>query len=168
MVFWFSNGLEGPVPLMNKDNTAAAAVGNDAAKKRAEEVSSAGAVKLLTLLGALLNHKDDKKGQQDSTVIFFEYELGFTVRFPDTSNISPTQMAPQKPSYTFPSTSTFSNLFETRRKTGLGRTWSRISGLPCMIFQLSLSFACSHCTAKLLPTRTCERSVVLNKNIPMF
>lgn len=86
MVFWFSNGLEGPVPLMNKDNTAAAAVGNDAAKKRAEEVSSAGAVKLLTLLGALLNHKDDKKGQQDSTVIFFEYELGFTVRFPDTSN----------------------------------------------------------------------------------
>jgi hypothetical protein len=86
MSFWKSNGLQGPVVLMNKDNAAAAAVGNSAVKKRAEEVSTAGAVKLLSLLGALLNHKDDKKGQQDSTIIFFEYELGFTVRFPDTSN----------------------------------------------------------------------------------
>jgi hypothetical protein len=86
IAFWPNNNLEGPMLLMNKDNAAAAAIGNDAAKKRAEEMSSAGAVKLLALLGALLNHKDDKKGQQDSTIIFFEYELGFTVRFPDTSN----------------------------------------------------------------------------------
>lgn len=55
-------------------------------KKHAEDVSSAGAVKLLALLGALLNHKDKKKGQQDFVAIFFESILGYIIRFVDTSN----------------------------------------------------------------------------------
>jgi hypothetical protein len=37
-------------------------------------------------LGALLNHKDKKKGQQDFMAIFFESILGYIIRFPDTSN----------------------------------------------------------------------------------
>jgi hypothetical protein len=34
----------------------------------------------------IFNHKDDKKGQQDSFHIFFERHLGYTIKFPDTSN----------------------------------------------------------------------------------
>lgn len=86
VTFWEKNNLTGPIILMNKDNTAASALGTSAAKDRAEIVSSAGGVKLTSLMGALLNHKDDKKGQQDLTAIFMESHLGFIVRFPDTSN----------------------------------------------------------------------------------
>jgi hypothetical protein len=86
VLFWAKNGLVGPILLMNKDNAAAASSGSATARKHAEDVSSAGAVKLLALLGALLNHKDKKKGQQDFVAIFFESILGYIIRFVDTSN----------------------------------------------------------------------------------
>jgi hypothetical protein len=86
VLYWAKNGIVGPVLLMNKDNAAAASSGSSAAKKHAEDVSSAGAVKLLALLGALLNHKDKKKGQQDFVAIFFESILGYIICFVDTSN----------------------------------------------------------------------------------
>lgn len=84
--FWDEAGLIGPVKLMNKDNTAAAGAGPSTVCERAIAVSMGGAVKLTLLAGIIFNHKDDKKGQQDSYWIFFEWRLGYAVRFPDTSN----------------------------------------------------------------------------------
>ncbi|KAF8059514.1 hypothetical protein FPV67DRAFT_1426248 [Lyophyllum atratum] len=84
--FWKSAGVDGPIKLMNRDNAAAAAAGPSKAKDRAEEVSEGGAVKLTSLAGAIFNHKDDKKGQQDIYRIFFETRLTYPIRFPDTSN----------------------------------------------------------------------------------
>ncbi|KAF8871601.1 hypothetical protein BD779DRAFT_1453746, partial [Infundibulicybe gibba] len=86
MAYWSSNNIAGPTPLMNKDNDAAAVLGKSAARTRAEDVSSAGGVKLTSLMGSLFHHRDDKKGQQESTAIFFESQVGYTISFPDTSN----------------------------------------------------------------------------------
>jgi hypothetical protein len=86
MAYWEKEGLSGPVKLMNKDNAAAASGGSSAAKKRAGDVSQGGGVKAANLAGALFNHKDDKKGQQDTLRIFFESVIGYMIRFPDTSN----------------------------------------------------------------------------------
>ena len=86
MVYWEKEGLQGPVKLMNKDNAAAASGGSSAAQKRAGDVSQGGGVKAANLAGALFNHKDDKKGQQDTVRIFFESVIGYMIRFPDTSN----------------------------------------------------------------------------------
>ncbi|KAF8880977.1 hypothetical protein BD779DRAFT_1445829 [Infundibulicybe gibba] len=86
MAYWSSNNIVGPTLLMNKDNDAAAALGKSAARTRAEDVSSAGGVKLTSLMGSLFHHRDDKKGQQESTAIFFESQVGYTISFPDTSN----------------------------------------------------------------------------------
>jgi hypothetical protein len=64
--YWEKSGTEGPIKLMNRDNAAAAATGPSAAQTCALEVSSGGAVRLTLLVGMMLHHKDDKKGQQDS------------------------------------------------------------------------------------------------------
>ena len=40
----------------------------------------------MSLVGAIFNHKDDKKGQQDTLRFFFESVIGYMVTFPDTSN----------------------------------------------------------------------------------
>ncbi|KAJ7494006.1 hypothetical protein FB451DRAFT_1020393 [Mycena latifolia] len=88
MASWAKNGFQQPVLLMNKDNQAAANSGSAAAKARAEKVSSRGGVKLCELMGILLNNKDDKKGMQDSLGVYFQARehIGYTIRFPDTSN----------------------------------------------------------------------------------
>jgi hypothetical protein len=84
MAMWSKAGLVGPVKLMNRDNAAA---GPSAARIRAAEVSGAGGVKATSLAGAIFNHKDDKKGQQDSVQAFMLVELSYCFPFPDTSNI---------------------------------------------------------------------------------
>ncbi|KAJ7854347.1 hypothetical protein B0H13DRAFT_2358556 [Mycena leptocephala] len=56
------------------------------AAEHANDVSEGGAVKVTSLLGALFNHKDDKKGQQDTFKLYFEDFLGYPVSCPDTSN----------------------------------------------------------------------------------
>lgn len=88
--FWRESGLLGPIRLVNKDNTAAAAAataaGDTASKDRAEATSTGGAVKFLQLLGAVLRNKDTKKGQQDSYKWWMEDEIGWIAAFPDTSN----------------------------------------------------------------------------------
>lgn len=84
--FWEKAGLTGPTKLMNKDNAAAANAGPSAACDRALDVLTGGAIHLTTLACILFNHKDDKKGQQDSFRIFFELCLGYMICFPDTSN----------------------------------------------------------------------------------
>jgi len=88
MTAWWSRaGLIGPIKLMNRDNSAAAASDSSTARNRALNVSGAGGVKLTSLAGAIFNHKDDKKGQQDSLQTFMLTKLGYRVPFPDTSNI---------------------------------------------------------------------------------
>lgn len=88
MKSWDEAEIPGPIKLMNRDNAAAAGIdGMSRAKQRALEVSGAGGVKATSLAGAILNHKDDKKGQHDSLQVFLLQRLGYSVPFPDTSNI---------------------------------------------------------------------------------
>jgi hypothetical protein len=84
--YWKGSDCSGPVKLINRDTTKAAAVGGSAAEEWAEESSEGGAVKLTSLAGGVFRHKDDKKGQQDTYRMFFEEKLGYVVTFPDTSN----------------------------------------------------------------------------------
>ena len=77
---------EGPVKLMNKHNVAAAATGSTELEKQASDDSEGGAVKLTNLVGALVRHKDAKKGHQDIFRIFCLGRLGHEIYFPDTSN----------------------------------------------------------------------------------
>ncbi|THV01335.1 hypothetical protein K435DRAFT_572870, partial [Dendrothele bispora CBS 962.96] len=86
-LFW--EGIDSrPVKLMNKANAAAYVNGglNSTAASHAEKVSEGGAIKLTSLLGALLNHKDDKKGQHDTFKYYFQEKYGYSINCPDTSN----------------------------------------------------------------------------------
>ncbi|KAJ7835601.1 hypothetical protein B0H13DRAFT_2369248 [Mycena leptocephala] len=87
-LFWQTIGGPEPVKLMNKANAAAASnsAPGSQASEHANDVADGGAVKVTSLLGALFNHKDDKKGQQDTFKLYFEEFLGYTVSCPDTSN----------------------------------------------------------------------------------
>jgi hypothetical protein len=78
---------EAPTKLMNKHNVAAAATGSIELEKRAVDDSEGGAVKLTKLIGALVRHKDAKKGHQDVFRIFCLGKLDREIYFPDTSNI---------------------------------------------------------------------------------
>jgi len=49
-------------------------------------VTTRGGVKAASIAGAIFNHKDNKKGQQDVYRFWFE-EAGIPLAFPDTSNI---------------------------------------------------------------------------------
>ncbi|KAJ7120100.1 hypothetical protein C8R44DRAFT_623876 [Mycena epipterygia] len=86
-LFWESIGGPAPIKLMNKANDAAVKSENGSAvADNALEASEGGGVKLTSLLDALLNHKDDKRGQQDTLKLYFEHILGYSVSCPDTSN----------------------------------------------------------------------------------
>ncbi|KAF8179523.1 hypothetical protein K438DRAFT_1977234 [Mycena galopus ATCC 62051] len=79
---------ERPVLLANRDNDATIQLAEEggettAAVQRALKVS---AIKLISLFGALVNHKDDKKGLHDVYENYFRPTIGAGVRFPDTSN----------------------------------------------------------------------------------
>lgn len=88
MKSWDEAEIPGPIKLMNCNNAAAAGInGMSWAKQRALEVSGAGGVKATSLAGEILHHKDDKKGQHDSLQVFLLQRLGYSVPFPDTSNI---------------------------------------------------------------------------------
>ena len=85
---WPTLDHPGPMKLMNRDNAAAAATpGLSAAKQQALMVSGTGGVRSTSLAGAIFNHKNNKKGQQDSLQVFMVAQLGYTVAFPVTSNI---------------------------------------------------------------------------------
>ncbi|KAJ6489320.1 hypothetical protein C8R47DRAFT_1215669 [Mycena vitilis] len=80
-----------PVLLANRDNDATiqladASGDSTAAVQRALKNSERGAIKLISLFGALVNHKDDKKGLHDVYENYFRAAIGAGVRFPDTSN----------------------------------------------------------------------------------
>ncbi|KII95110.1 hypothetical protein PLICRDRAFT_69546, partial [Plicaturopsis crispa FD-325 SS-3] len=89
--WWIANSIVGPMLLANRDNAAtldgASSSGyTTAAEKRAFDISSRGGVKLTQLLGALMNHKDDKKGYQDLYRIHVRELYGCLSKFPDTNN----------------------------------------------------------------------------------
>lgn len=86
VAYWEGAGLTGPTKLMNHNNAAAAAAETSQGRKRANDVSLAGGVKVTSLVGAVLNNKDNKKGQQDMTQFSFEAMVSYMVSFPDTSN----------------------------------------------------------------------------------
>ncbi|KAJ7289904.1 hypothetical protein C8J57DRAFT_1046809 [Mycena rebaudengoi] len=90
-MYYEENGLEGPVLLANKDNDATIRLAEEtgdstAAVQRALKVSERGAVKLVALLGAFVNHKDDKKGCHAIYENYFRPLIGAGVRYPDVSN----------------------------------------------------------------------------------
>ena len=61
--------------------------GLTAAVLRALASSARGGVKLAGLGGAVFNHADDKKGQQDTYVFYWVEIVGQPLRYPDTSNV---------------------------------------------------------------------------------
>ncbi|KAJ7610542.1 hypothetical protein DFH06DRAFT_1148087 [Mycena polygramma] len=78
-LFWQSVGGPAPVKLMNKANNAAVSKSQEGGVgERSRGVRS--------LLGALFNHKDDKRGQQDTFKLYFEHLFGYPISCPDTSN----------------------------------------------------------------------------------
>ncbi|EIW73849.1 hypothetical protein CONPUDRAFT_78464, partial [Coniophora puteana RWD-64-598 SS2] len=93
MAFWEESGLAGPLLLPNRDNAATIQeVDEDEelteAQSRAINVTSRGGIKVTNLAGAIFNHKDDKKGLQDTHWHFMEQVVGAgePTTFPDTSN----------------------------------------------------------------------------------
>ncbi|KAF7982655.1 hypothetical protein HWV62_27105 [Athelia sp. TMB] len=92
MMAWYAqSGATAPVLLANRDNDVtikhiASATALTAAEEHALEATTRGGIKATTLAGAMFNHKDDKKGQQDTYKQYFELRLGYPVTFPDTSN----------------------------------------------------------------------------------
>lgn len=88
--FW-KTVAHAPCTLANRDNAvileaAAEGLANESAATHAAASSVGGAIKLSELMGALLNHKDDKKGHQDVFRDYAKVILGLTFTFPDTSN----------------------------------------------------------------------------------
>ncbi|KAJ1303024.1 hypothetical protein OPQ81_011225 [Rhizoctonia solani] len=90
--FWKLNThLLPPVKLFNKDNDATMSLLDPSAdfsevEKRAISITESGAVKLCSIAGHAYNHKDDKKGHQDSHTYYFAEKHGQYRRFPDTSS----------------------------------------------------------------------------------
>jgi hypothetical protein len=77
--WWEEAGKVPPVALTNKFK-----VGNELGSEVC--LSDRGGVKLTNLLGALVKHKESKKGQQDRFRTFCRNAVHFEVYFPDTSN----------------------------------------------------------------------------------
>jgi hypothetical protein len=90
MKWWGENNLPGPVLLANKDNTAVLCTLDPdseptAAHEHALQSSTRGGIKATDIAGAIFRNKDHKKGQQDVTVLWFEF-FGDSFTFPSTSN----------------------------------------------------------------------------------
>ncbi|KAF8594924.1 hypothetical protein BDV93DRAFT_564910 [Ceratobasidium sp. AG-I] len=80
MKMWAKNNLTPPMALRNKFEASKTDI-----NARPNE-DSRGAVKLASLLGAILNNKDDKKGQHETYRFSFQQQFGYSAIFPDTSN----------------------------------------------------------------------------------
>ena len=89
--------LPSPIILANRNNAAtlsrlsAPGSANETLtdiEQRAIDISGSGGVKATSIAGAIFNHKDDKKGQQDSHQIYFtDIKPGISKKFPNTSNV---------------------------------------------------------------------------------
>ena len=90
--YWSANKRIPPRPLLNRDKAAAYKKNsptNATSTPTLEIVENVlgGAIKLIQLLGSLLNHKDDKKGEHDLARHYFLTVIGILLMFPDVSNI---------------------------------------------------------------------------------
>ena len=90
MAWWDETGTPGPILLANKDNAAVinsteTANLNTDAVECAFNVTARGGVKATSIAGAIFNHKDDKKGQQDIFKWWFA-EAKIPLSFPGTSS----------------------------------------------------------------------------------
>ncbi|QRW17961.1 hypothetical protein RhiXN_02885 [Rhizoctonia solani] len=80
--FWKANtSLLPPVKLFNKDNDATVSLLDPSgemleAEQRALSITEGGAIKFCNLAGYTFNHKDDKKGHQDSHAYYFAEKFG--------------------------------------------------------------------------------------------
>jgi hypothetical protein len=90
MAWWTDNDVTPPILLANRDN--AAVLKNveslddlTPGEQHALNSTTRGGVKAASLAGAIFNHKDDKKGQQDTFKWWFR-NAGIPITFPDTSN----------------------------------------------------------------------------------
>ncbi|KAF8804757.1 hypothetical protein BYT27DRAFT_7234587 [Phlegmacium glaucopus] len=93
--WWHVNNVDGPILLANRDNALVlgereAQIAQDdtttPAQDRAFDSTSHGAIKATQLAGAILNHKDDKKGHHDTFRWWWFENVGTQFTFPDTSN----------------------------------------------------------------------------------
>ena len=100
--FWKENGLEPPILLPNKFNSAVindalnADSDNDATSTAAHQAvlnSSRGAIKAAKLSGEILNNKNDKWGHHDQFHIWWQEKVGTDFTFPDTSNTVPISLS---------------------------------------------------------------------------
>ena len=90
MDLWEELDATGPIILANKDNTAVLKNVKSTdeltpAEQHALETSTCGGVKTASIAGAIFNHKDDKKGQQDMFKWWFA-QAGIPMMFPNTSS----------------------------------------------------------------------------------
>ena len=129
MAWWSRASLTGPIKLINWDNSAATASNSSTARNWTFNFSGADSVKFTSLAGAIFNHEDDKKGQQDSLQTFMLTKLEYWVHFltPATFVTTHTVMPPLNSSSISPCTGNFWNLFKTRKKVGLSIIWSKMS-----------------------------------------
>lgn len=93
MAMWYAtSGATPPVLLANKDNDITISNMSNpsepgtAAENHALEVTGRGGPKATAIAGAIFNHQNDKKGQQDTHRNYFEEAYGYKFNFPDTSN----------------------------------------------------------------------------------
>ena len=93
--WWKEHDIEGPIILANRDNDAvleerdyAIAHGDEVtpAQERALNQSTRGAIKTAQIAGAILNHKDDKKGHHGFLRDWWRKHVNIPFTFPDTSN----------------------------------------------------------------------------------
>ena len=88
--WWAKTNTPGPILLANRDNVVTlnniqTPLENDAAIEHALNVTTRGGVKTASIAGAIFNHKDDKKGQQDTFRWWFK-QSGIPINFPNTSS----------------------------------------------------------------------------------
>ncbi|KDN39968.1 hypothetical protein RSAG8_08417, partial [Rhizoctonia solani AG-8 WAC10335] len=78
---WENTGLKPPIELANKQE-----IELGGRTTRNSSRASGGAIKLTILAGLMFNHRDDKRGHQDTYRYWFEHILGYLPTFPDTSS----------------------------------------------------------------------------------
>ena len=93
--WWKEHDIEGPTVLANHDNDAvleerdhAVANGDEVtpAQEQALNQSTSGDIKTVQIAGAVLNHKDDKKGHHNFFCDWWRKHVNIPFTFPDTSN----------------------------------------------------------------------------------
>jgi len=75
-----------PIALMSKAQAAAAESGSAPTRGKGRRRPERGGVKLASLLGALVKHRNPKKGHQARFCVYCRKVLGFEIFYPDTSN----------------------------------------------------------------------------------